>query len=69
MRWLNGITDAMDMNLGQLQKMVRDRETWHESMGTRRIRHDGATEQQLLLNFCSTMTHLKNKYVSNTIED
>ena len=27
MRWLNGITDAMDMNLGELQKMVRDRET------------------------------------------
>ena len=28
MRWLNGITDAMDMNLGELQKMVRDREAW-----------------------------------------
>ena len=26
MRWLNGITDAMDMNLGKLQEMVRDRE-------------------------------------------
>ena len=28
MRWLNGITDAMDMNLGQLREMVRDREAW-----------------------------------------
>ena len=28
MRWLNGITDAMDMNLGKLQEMVRDREVW-----------------------------------------
>ena len=30
MRWLNGITDAMD--LGKLQKMVRDREAWHAAV-------------------------------------
>ena len=28
MKWLDGITDSMDMNLGKLQVMARDREVW-----------------------------------------
>ena len=32
MRWLNGVTDAMDMGLGKLQEMVRDREVWHAAV-------------------------------------
>ena len=32
MRYLNSITDAMDMNLGKLQEMVRDREAWCTSV-------------------------------------
>ena len=32
MKWLNGITDTMDMNLGKLREMVRDREAWHAAV-------------------------------------
>ena len=32
MRWLDSITDAMDMNLGKLQEMVKDRKAWHAAV-------------------------------------
>ena len=69
MRWLDGITDSMNMNSCRLQEMVKDRGAWCAAVGSQRVGHNVATEQQQYLICDLYAKYIKNFYNSKKISN
>ena len=59
MRWLNGITESIDMSLSKLEKMVKDRKAWLAADHEVAKRHDLATKKQQTCESHGTGAHLE----------
>ena len=61
MRWLDGITDSMDMNLSKFQEIVKDREAWHTAV------HEVTKSQTLLTKGTTVASNYHSVRFSDTI--
>ena len=62
MRWLDGITDSMNMNLSKLWEMAKDREAWHAAVyGVTKSWHNLVTKDEVF-----NLTVFREGYLLNT---
>ena len=57
MRWLDGITDSMDMSLSRLWEIVKDREAWHAAV------HEGTKSRTQPSNRTTTTAYVSGRHV------